>query len=239
MVRKRNPTRPDNKESLVFRRPSPQQRAGEVRGEFAYRVLREAIRYGKFKPGEHLREADVAEWLNISRTPVREAFHRIVSEGLLVIGSWNGAMVAQLDSQQLVDLYAVREVLEGTAASFAAQHASRVEIQNLFVIAEKERAAKDDPEKLVVINAELHQAIYSAAHNRYLLQSLNSVVDTLGLLRHSTFVLPKSIELARKEHLGILRAIRDRNPRRAQQLACEHIRHALELRLQLHQGKGD
>ena len=45
--------------------------------------MREAIRSGKFRSGEHLREADVAKWLNISRTPVREAFHRIISEGLL------------------------------------------------------------------------------------------------------------------------------------------------------------
>jgi DNA-binding GntR family transcriptional regulator len=201
--------------------------------------LRDAIRRGEFKPGEHLREADVAHWLNISRTPVREAFHRIVSEGLLVVGPWNGAMIAELDRQQLVELYAVREVLEGTAAGLAAQHASPAEIQHLFQIAASERAAKDDPEKLVVINADLHQVIYSAAHNRYLLQSLNSVVDALGLLRHSTFVLPGSTKQARREHLEILRAIRDRNAKRADQLARRHIRHALALRLQLFRHKSN
>ncbi|MBV9242494.1 MAG: GntR family transcriptional regulator, partial [Acidobacteria bacterium] len=62
---------------------STHQRRGESLGDFAYRTMREAIRSGKFKSGQHLREADVAKWLNISRTPVREAFHRIVSEGLL------------------------------------------------------------------------------------------------------------------------------------------------------------
>ena len=82
--------------------------------------MREAIRSGKFRSGEHLREADVAKWLNISRTPVREAFHRIISEGLLTNGPWNGVMVAELDAQQLVQLYAVRAALEGTAAALAA-----------------------------------------------------------------------------------------------------------------------
>lgn len=232
-VRKSIAKAPEQPKRLPFDLATPEQRAGEVLGDFAYRVLREALRCGQFKPGEHLREADVARWLGISRTPVREAFHRIVSEGFLVVGAWNGAMVAELDRQQLVELYSVREVMEGTAARLAAQHASRAEIQHLFRIADQERAAKHDPEKLVVINSELHQAIYSAAHNRYLVRSLNSIVDMLGLLRHSTFVLPGSVEAARKEHLGILRAIRDGDARRAEKLAREHVSHSLALRLQL------
>ncbi|MDC7787845.1 GntR family transcriptional regulator [Rhodoplanes sp. TEM] len=225
-------------EDAGFPMPPPRQRAGEGLGDFAYRVLREAIRSGHFRSGRHLREADVARWLDISRTPVREAFHRIVSEGLLVSGPWNGLMIASLDRQQLVELYAVREVLEGTAAALAAQHASPAEIDLMFSIAASETAAKDDPDRLVVINAELHQTIYGAAHNRYLLQSLNAVVDSLGLLRHSTFVLPGSTELARREHVEILRAIKERNARKAEQLARRHIRHALALRLRLQHEEG-
>jgi DNA-binding GntR family transcriptional regulator len=103
----------------------------------------------------------------------------------------------------------------------------------LAEIAEAEAAAKDDPNKLVIINSELHQTIYAAAHNRYLLQALNTVVDTLGLLRHSTFVLPGSIELAHREHLKIIAAIRKHKPHDAEELAREHIRHALAMRLKL------
>ena len=104
-------------------------------GDFAYRIMRDALRSGKFRPREHLREADVAKWLNISRTPVREAFHRIVSEGLLINGPWNGVMVAELSADQLVQLYTVREVLEGAAAALAAKHATKAEVQRLFKIA--------------------------------------------------------------------------------------------------------
>ena len=189
-------------------RQHPLQERGELLGDFAYRIMRDAIRSGKFRPGEHLREADVANWLNISRTPVREAFHRIISEGLLTNGPWNGVMIAELSAEQLVQLYAVREALEGAAAGSAAKHASKAEVQLLFKIAATEVTEKGNPDRLVTINGELHQALYAAAHNPYLLQSLNSVVDTLGLLRHSTFVLPGSIELAHREHLQIIRAIR-------------------------------
>ena len=175
----------------------------------------------------------MAKWLNISRTPVREAFHRIISEGLLTNGPWNGVMVADLDSRQLVQLYVVRAALEGTAAALAAQHATKTEVQRLFQIANCEARAKNDPAKLVIINSELHQMLYAAAHNRYLLQSITTVVDALGLLRHSTFVLPGSIELAHREHLQIIKAIRDRKSAQAERLAREHVKHALAMRLEL------
>jgi DNA-binding GntR family transcriptional regulator len=224
---------------LIGLRQSTHQRRGESLGDFAYRIMREAIRSGKFRSGEHLREADVAKWLNISRTPVREAFHRIISEGLLTNGPWNGVMVADLDSQQLVQLYAVRAALEGTAAALAAQHATKTEVQHLFQIAKSEARAKNDPAKLVIINSELHQMLYAAAHNRYLLQSITTVVDALGLLRHSTFVLPGSIELAHREHLQIITAIRDRKSAAAERLAREHINHALAMRLELQRLRSD
>lgn len=215
-------------------RTAPRQEEGESLGDFAYRLMRESIRSGKFKSGEHLREADIAAWLAISRTPVREAFHRLITESLLSAGPWNGVMVAQLDAQQLIELYAVRESLEGTAAALAAQHATKAEIQLMLKIVRTEAREKDRPEKLVNINGDLHQTIYRATHNRYLLQSITTIVDALGLLRHSTFVLPGSVELAHCEHMKIITAIRQRDPSTAEKIAREHVRHALEMRLQLH-----
>lgn len=232
-MKKRGPARKVDLRPAPFHAAEVTPRPGEGLGDFAARVLRDGIRGGDILPGEHLREADVARWLNISRTPVREAFHRIVSEGLLVTGPWNGAMVIELDQQRLVELYAVREALEGAAARLAAQHASKAEIQNLFRISESEEAAKGNPDQLVIINGELHQAIYSATHNRYLLQSLNAIADTLGLLRHSTFIIPGSAAQAHREHLEILRAIRDGDSSKAEKMARRHVSNALALRLDL------
>jgi DNA-binding GntR family transcriptional regulator len=217
----------------LFNRRPPLQQSGESLGDFAYRVLRDALRSGRFRPHEHLREADVAGWLSISRTPVREAFHRMISEGLLVNGPWNGVMFTELSAQQLIELYAVRESLEGTAAALAAVHATAAEVQLMDRIAAKEAREGADPDRLVNINGELHQSFYKASHNRYLLQSITSVVDALGLLRHSTFVLPGSAELAHREHLEIIDAIRSRNPGEAERLARAHVRHALAMRLKL------
>lgn len=211
----------------------PARRNDEARGGYAYRVLREAIRSGNFQPGEHLRETDVAHWLGISRTPVREAFHRIISEGLVTNGPWNGVMVADLNEDQLVQLYAVREALEGTAAALAAQHASEPDVKQLSEILETEAGMLTDPKRLFIINGKFHQTLYRASHNRYLLQSVTSVVDALGLLRRSTFVLPGSIELAHGEHEKIVEAIRLRRPAEAEQAARLHVRNALLTRRKL------
>jgi DNA-binding GntR family transcriptional regulator len=219
--------------SSLLSLPPPGSRAGEGLGDYALRALRTAIRTGKLKPGEHLRESDVANWLGISRTPVRQAFHSIIADGLLTTGPWNGAVVTELDRNQLVELYAVREVLEGAAAAEAAKHASNAEIEHMLEIAASERAAKNDPSKLVLINSELHEAIYAAAHNRYLMQSLRTITDALGLLRHSTFVLPGSVEQASQEHLQIINAIRTRHAKRAEEFARKHVSNALTLRLRL------
>lgn len=138
--------------------------------------------------------------------------------------------MAELDTQQLAELYAVREVLEGAAAGFAALHASRAEIENLVRIPGREEAAAKDASLFLQVNSDFHTAIYEASHNRYLLRS---VVDALGLVRNSTFVVEGSIEQARREHHGILKAIRAGDAKTAEQRAREHVSNALILRLEL------
>lgn len=227
--------RAGNVREARFRLSPPPVEGERSLAEFAYKAMRRTLRAGGFRPGEHLRETEVAGWLGISRTPVREAMRRLISEGLLSNGPWNGAIVAVLDMQQLVELYTVRESLEGTAAALAAKHASEPEIRNLRELLKREAGERDDPERLVEINFELHRAIHCAAHNRYLLQSLGSVVDTLGLLRHSTFVLPGSARQAHQDHLAIVSAIGRRDADQAERLTRRHVRHALALRLRLSQ----
>jgi DNA-binding GntR family transcriptional regulator len=228
------PALPKSQRSAVpiIRRRSPSRRKSEALGAFAYRVLRDAIRSGKFRPGEHLRETDVADWLIISRTPVREAFHRMTSEGLVTNGPWNGVMIAELNERQLMQLYVVREALEGTAAALAAQNATTPDIEAIRAIVNTMEKT-EDPKKLVLLNAKFHQTLYEASYNQYLLHALNSVVHALGLLRHSTFVLPGSVELAHSEHKQIVEAIRRHHPTDAENAARLHVRNALTMRLKL------
>ena len=207
--------------------------AGASRADQVRERIREAIRAGRYGPGERIREAEVAAWLQVSRTPVREALRRLETEGLLTFESWRGVVVADLDRQQVGELYAMREVLEGAAARLAARHIDDCEIECLELLLERAEAAAEDPEALAAINRQLHETIYSAAHNRYLTQTLEQLRNALALLRGTTFALPGRAETAAAEHRAIVKAIRERAPEAAEAAARAHIAAAQRARLRL------
>lgn len=204
------------------------------RARFAYDSLLAAILGGAMKSGERIRETEVAEQLQISRTPVREALRRLEAEGLVTMdANSRGLVIASLSYQEVMELYQMREVLEGTAAGLAARHASDAEIEVLRDLLEEEPDTAPDPALHAERNRQFHNALYHAAHNRYLLKSLNSLRDALALLGTTTFTIPGRPAAAHAEHARILQAIGERNPEAAEQHAREHIRAAQRARLKL------
>lgn len=198
------------------------------RAQAAYLEIKQRLMSGAFAPGARLREVEVAEMLDLGRTPVREALKRIQDEGLIRHQPGHGLVVATTDVQEVGELYAMREVLEATAAAGAARYASDAEILHIEGILDE--GAAEDP---VALNHRFHEAIYSAAHNRYLLRLLRTLTDTTYLLGRSTLSDPQRAELAMKEHRAIAAAIRQRDPELATQAAREHISHALRERLKM------
>lgn len=202
--------------------------------ERAFRSLLDAIQKGELKPGARMREVDLAGSLGISRTPVREALGRLISEGLVVNDKVRGMIVAELDHGEVNELYAMREVLEGTAARFAAQHASEVEISILLELVERDRQlTSEQPADLVANNRLFHDTLYRAAHNRYLVKTLNTLRETMALLGQTTLMQIGRSEKAIDEHAAIVRAIQNRDPEAADNAAREHIRAAHRTRLKL------
>src|SRR5262245_38457242 len=202
------------------------------RAEFVYDSLRDAISDGRIAGGERVREEEIARNLGVSRTPVREALQRLQQRGLLVLGPGRGLVVARLSQQQVIELYAMREILEGSAARFAAQHATAAEIAMLYQLQEELKAAEGDAMLHVSLNRRFHQAIYQAAHNRYLMQTLDALDDSFALLRSTTFRLPHRQRNSDEERRRIIAAIEQRDPDLAEQAAREHIVQAQRSRLE-------
>lgn len=201
------------------------------RAEFAYRRLQGAIRSGELRPGQRMRESELANLLNVSRTPIREAIRRLSSEGLVVLGPSRGMMVAELDKQQVRELYALRATVEGAAARLAAQHASPGEL-----IAMRELlcdSSETTAEGHVRRNRLFHQAIHDAARNRYLTRTLVQMSDFLALLPGTTFQVEGRPATAFEEHLAILEAIEGRRPDEAERAARHHIEMAGATRLRM------
>ncbi len=200
------------------------------RSQEIYETLIENLRAGTYKPGDRIRAEDVAKAFEVSRTPVREALSRLLERGLLEMTA-TGLAVTRLQRQSVLELYAMREILEGSAARFAAQHASQSDLYSMRRIAEAFAVPSDDAPRVAQLNRALHDAIAEAAHNRYLLSMLQGMHDTVMVLPSTTFAAAGRQEAAVAEHAAILDAIERRDPDAADQLAREHIRHARDARL--------
>jgi len=202
------------------------------RAEYVYQHLRQAIGDGRFQQGDRIREEDIAKSLGVSRTPVREALRRLQARGLLDFASGRGLGIVELSRVQVLELYAMRELLEGAAARLAAQHATSTEVGYMRHLLNQFRATKD-PHQLASINRTFHRSIRDAAHNRYMVRSLNDLNEALALLRGTTYSIPGRPETADIEHRAILDAIERGDPDAAEREARGHIRTAQSLRMQL------
>ncbi len=205
------------------------------RAETAYTKLRQGIVDGVFAPGDRMREADLAERLGISRTPVREALRRLESE-VRVTGAHrhSGLIVSTLDQSQVSEIYAVRDVLEGLAARLAAQHATEAEIASMRdLIRAQEALPASRQSELAELNDMFHHVIYSGARNRYLTAVLETFEGSLALLPGTTYAAKGRASTALHEHVQLVDAIAAHDADTAEKIAREHIREAERLRLMM------
>ena len=206
---------------------------GDSRGKFVYNALIEGIRSCRILPGDRIREEDVAQSLGVSRTPVREAFQHLQARGLIEMAPGRGIVVVELNTHQVMELYAMREVLEGAAAGLAAQHALPAEISMMHQFLDDFDAAEGDPPRLTHANNALHRTIYQAARNRDMQEALKNLEDRLALLQNKMFSFPERHAVASREHRAIVAAIESRDREGAEAASRLHIREAQRMRLQI------
>lgn len=215
---------------------TPDDRAGLPLGEAVYRSLCQALRAGLYRPGDRLREEEIAARLGVSRTPVREALGRLMARGFVTQAGGRGLVVRNLDMTEILELYAMREVLEGAAARLAAQHASQPEIEALQDLERAFEAQPQNPREMARLNRLFHEAVFRAARNRFLDSALQELQDAIALLGVTTFSVAGRPSPAGHEHRLIVAAISGRDPDKAEQAARQHIREALRARMTLLRG---
>jgi DNA-binding GntR family transcriptional regulator len=205
--------------------------------EVVFRSLCQALRAGFYRPGDRLREEEVAQRLKVSRTPVREALGRLMAKGFVEPSGGRGLIVRSLDTAEILELYAMREILEGAAARLAAQHASQPEIDALVDLEEAFEAHADDSVEMARFNRAFHETIFRAARNRYLDSALQELQDGIALLGTTTFSISGRPSTAAEEHRALIAAIAARDADQAEKLARSHIQEALRSRLKLLQNR--
>lgn len=222
-------------ESGSPRRRVPQLRSAAVEtrslAEVACDEIRRAIREGRIATGAHLTEMDLAAWLGMSRTPVREAMRRLQSEGLLLNQPYRGALVMRLDVDDMRQMFAVRELLEPAATAACAGRASAAEVAALREILVREAQLLDDPIALIPLNRQFHDLILEAARNQFLSRAISAVYSLIPLLGDSNLLDKPHAQEAHAQHCAIVDAIERRDVRQAESLSREHVRHSLKCRL--------
>ncbi|ASN83740.1 MULTISPECIES: GntR family transcriptional regulator [Pectobacterium] len=197
-----------------------------------FEILINAIEKGELLPGERLQETRLAQQFGLSRTPIREALHRLEALGLVEPGPQRGLMIAQISYERLRQLFAVREGLERLAMELAVASASAEELELLQDMVEVEKTLTDS-RKLHDHNRLFHRQIYRATHNPYLNEMLENLRIHLSLLRGTTYESTERTEEARREHQAIVEALVRRDKDAAQEAACQHIRNGYRARLSM------
>lgn len=204
------------------------------RGVQAYQRLREAIATGRLKPGARILESELAALLEMSRTPIREAIAALEADGLVSIDGARGRVVTKLDYQSVIELYAVREVLESTAAGLAARNASDMEIVALREMLEMEERILDDPARLKDHRRRFHEAIYYCSHNRYIVKMLQYTQTGMLLLGPPVVgTRTDGSDTGLSEHRAIVDAIAARDPDAAEAALRTDVRRSQQARLRL------
>jgi len=197
----------------------------------AAQTLREAILSGRMAGGARLRQTDLAAQFGISRTPIREALVRLKAEGLVELLPGGGVQVKRLELDEAVELYDLREVLDGLAARLAAQRADDTTLARLGKSLKRQAECVERKNVAQWFPAHLtfHEEILKAAGNRHLAR-LSAVVRLS--IRHFHPLLLRTehrLENAYREQRAIFDAIRTREWDAAERLARVHIVNAKEI----------
>ncbi len=193
-----------------------------------YAQLRNAIVTTQLPPGAALSEAEVAQRLNVSRTPVREAFRRLAAEGFLTVSPQVGSFVARLDRQQLLDALFIRESLECGAARLAARAPKKEREQLAGIVARQRHAIRArDVEGNLQHDHDLHRSIMELAGHAAVWEVVLDAREHMERLRRIAIPQLKGNEEAVEHHDRIAKAIIRGNPDDAARVMREHV-HSIE-----------
>lgn len=186
------------------------------------------ITNGTIKPGSRLVERTLSTKFGVSRTPVREALRKLEQMHIVKFEPYKGARVRQFHKAEAEDIFELRVTLEGFAAKTCAINATKNDIcklekamQSFKLLTDKDEE-EIDLNKLFEYNNTFHNLIIAGSHNHMLVNIMKNFQIHVSLLRHLS--LPKRPLISLDEHIGVLNAIKERNPEKAEELAAQHIK---------------
>jgi DNA-binding GntR family transcriptional regulator len=191
--------------------------------DHAYDMLCNAIVEGELLPGKRLREAEMAEILGISRTPVREAFAKLGRQNLVEKGLNGAYYVATWDRQTLWEVATLRAALEGLAFNLASQNFAPEDFDYLQAIISNVDAAihRQDYERLITLDIQFHSYVWSRAQHKLLEEMLEQMRP---LVRYFMYLArPVDGQYTPESHRKLVEVLREGNSDKAMSIIHEHI----------------
>lgn len=193
-----------------------------------FKYIKNQIINGHYKPGESLVESKMAEELGVSRTPIREAIRLLELEGLVETTPNKGAVVLGISSKDVEDIYAIRCLVEGLAARWAAVHMSSIDKKEMQKIIDLMDfySQKGDMDELAELDNRFHQIIYEASGSKILNLTLGNLHQYVQIARLESLKVPNRLDRTLAEHHAILNAFLEGSPEHAEAALSEHVRNA-------------
>lgn len=192
--------------------------------EEAYLHIQRALRLGRYKPGERLIPEDIAAEIGMSRMPVREAFRRLASEGLVVLRPNRGCIVAGLTVDELYEIFEMRSVLEGLAVRLAIPRIDEEELEELDRLLERmERAGNSGGSDWVARHQEFHGRICALSRRPKLIHQISALHAVIEPYMRIWFDYVEKPVSAREEHAAVIAALRSGDARHAELVMQDHI----------------
>jgi DNA-binding GntR family transcriptional regulator len=203
----------------------PEAADAESLSDRAYYAIRELIVTLGLAPGSIVNERDLQDRLGVGRTPVREALQRLEGERLVEVYPRRGIFVSNVDVLDLGVLSEVRSVLEGFAARLAAERATPADReQTVALLAELEALTATADERLLIdLDQRIHRHVYRCSHNPFLAATLDGYYVLTLRIWFLALERVARLEDAVREHLELLEAIRDADPRAAEDAMRRHV----------------
>ena len=195
--------------------------------DLVYLELKHKILTGEIVSQTRLMEIDLSEKMNVSRTPIREAIKRLADDGLVKVEPRRGAYVANISIKDMLDVFEVREDMEGFVAKLAARRITDEEREQLRAIAEEYETAiekADDKENIIALDEKFHNFVVKCSGNETLSELVKYVQELSLRFRYLYYDDFSLYESTAEQHNRIMEAINAGREEEARFEADAHVK---------------
>ncbi|EKN70360.1 GntR family transcriptional regulator [Neobacillus bataviensis LMG 21833] len=194
--------------------------------DIVYEKIKNAIFCGNIKKDEMITESSLAQSLNTSRTPVREAVGDLVKEGLLVPIPWKGLKVREISPSEKEQIIFLRVTIESEGVRRAMKNSTPEQIQSLSnIVNQQQRAIKQNNRiEFIDLDQKFHMEILKLAQQHLLEDILLNLYHLTRLIGHKALAKNGRMEEVIEEHLQIIEALLENDPDKATKLMEYHLK---------------